>query len=89
VPQTYQTNSTFFQELVFPTAAGYLIDSSGAHSFTALVFCCTLANLCLFKPVLLYGKRVQQTLVNEGANNSGAEGEMQSMIVQPGLPGGE
>ena len=74
---------------MFPTAAGYLIDSSGAQSFTALVFCCTLANLCLFKPVLLYGKRAQQTLVKQGANNSGAEGEMQSMIVQPELPGGE
>ncbi len=68
-----------------PTAAGYLIDSCGAQAFVALVFGCTFANLCLFKPVLLYGRRVQQALllVKAGANYSDTERETQSMIEQP------
>jgi hypothetical protein len=44
---------THLQELVFPTMAGYLMDSSGPQSFPLLIFCCTLVNLCLFKPVCL------------------------------------
>ena len=66
-----------------PTAAGYIIDSYGARAFAALVFGCTLANLCLFKPALLYGKRVQQALVEAGVNDIDVERDTQRMIVGP------
>lgn len=64
-----------------PTAAGYLMHSSGARSFPMIIFCCTLANLCLFKPVLVYGERVRLALAKVGSSADDAEGEMQSMIV--------
>ena len=64
-----------------PTAAGYLMHSSGARSFPMIIFCCTLANLCLFKPVLVYGERVRLALDKVGSSADDAEGEMQSMIV--------
>ena len=70
------------QELLVPTAAGYLIDSSGAQAFAALLFACTLTNLCMFKPVLLYGARAQQALVKQGASNGDGEQETQGMIVE-------
>jgi hypothetical protein len=46
-----------------------------------IIFCCTLANLCLFKPVLVYGERVRLALAKVGSSADDAEGEMQSMIV--------
>ncbi len=64
-----------------PTAAGYLMQTSGARSFPIIIFCCTLANVCLFKPVLVYGERVRLALAKVGSSAYDAEGEMQSMIA--------
>ncbi len=70
------------QELIFPTLAGYLIDSSGPQSFPILIFCCAVVNLCLFKPALVYGRRVQHALVHCGEGSADAEDATQSMIVK-------
>ena len=72
---------TRLQELIVPTAAGYLMHSSGARSFPIIILCCTLANLCLYKPVLVYGERVRLALAKAASSGGDAEGEMQSMMA--------
>ncbi len=65
-----------------PTAAGHLMQSLGTQSFPILMLGCTLANLILFKPVLIYGERVRQTLAKVCSSTYDAEDEMQGMIVK-------
>ncbi len=31
-----------------PTLTGHLMDSAGAQSFPLVIFCCAVANLCLY-----------------------------------------
>jgi hypothetical protein len=41
-----------------------------------------VVNLCLFKPALVYGRRVQHALVHCGEGSADAEDATQSMIVK-------
>ncbi len=58
------------------------MQSFGAQSFPMLMLGCTLANVILFKPVLIYGERVRQTLAKASSPSDDAEGEMQGMILK-------
>ena len=61
------------QELVLPTLAGHLFDSSGPQSFPIFILCCAVANMCLFEPLLFYGRRALQ-LTAPGGGGEGVAG---------------
>ena len=63
---------------MLPTLAGHLFDSSGPQSFPILILCCAVANVCLFKPLLFYGRRALQLTAHGGGGVGGAGSESES-----------